>query len=568
MVEGWGLPEGVLAILVVAWSIEFIKLPMERFDRWGTFGFDLGIYDQGTWLLSRFKDPFVTIRGLELFGHHANIFLLLLAPFYWLGAGPIFLLVVQVLAQASGAIAVFLLARDLLRSKWAGVALGGRAAPQPHLPVAHVGVLPSRRGRDRSAAVRVLGGAEQTLAAGSPSPRCSPSSARRTSRSRSRCSASSIVVRGDRTTGRDRRRASTAYFFFATRVLIPGQNGIGPFYDSFFGDLGKSPTEVAFNSVRHPTKTWDLANEKDRKNWYFNMFAPVGVRPAPRPPRARGRGGDDLHQHRLVVPVHARLPVPLLGDRGRRLRGGDGRGDRVDLEPGQAAHRHPGGDAVGGARRGGRRELHAGLRPRTPQHYKDGTWPRGSIPTGCDPGRGREVGAGQASASVAYNIDTHMTHRAADLRVPGAVVQHQLGRARRAPRRSRRRCSTWCSTDADQRPAGQGAALADLLSGEFRIVSESSRASWSWPSGCTRRPDPAATNPPEGECFARPSLNRFQPESASGRPERSRLGMHAAVDGGRVADLLASSGSTGRTSRPAALPPPASGAARLQPRPA
>ena len=87
MVRAWGLPEAVLAALVTLWSAEFIRLPMLRFDKFGTFGFDLGIYDQGTWLLSRGKDPFVTIRGLELFGHHANIFLLLLVPFYWLGRG-------------------------------------------------------------------------------------------------------------------------------------------------------------------------------------------------------------------------------------------------------------------------------------------------------------------------------------------------------------------------------------------------------------------------------------------------------------------------------------------------
>jgi hypothetical protein len=40
--------------------------------RSGTFGFDLGIFDQGVWLLSRFRDSFVTIRGLPLFGDHTS----------------------------------------------------------------------------------------------------------------------------------------------------------------------------------------------------------------------------------------------------------------------------------------------------------------------------------------------------------------------------------------------------------------------------------------------------------------------------------------------------------------
>ena len=61
------------------WSSEFIRLSMLRYDRFHTFGFDLGIYDQGIWLLSRAKDPFVTIRGLEFFGHHTNIALVVRA---------------------------------------------------------------------------------------------------------------------------------------------------------------------------------------------------------------------------------------------------------------------------------------------------------------------------------------------------------------------------------------------------------------------------------------------------------------------------------------------------------
>src|SRR5438552_15178235 len=48
-----------------------------------------------------------------------------------MGAGPILLLVVQVLAQASGAIAIFLLARDLLHSRWAGVALAASLLLNP-----------------------------------------------------------------------------------------------------------------------------------------------------------------------------------------------------------------------------------------------------------------------------------------------------------------------------------------------------------------------------------------------------------------------------------------------------
>src|SRR5829696_6033473 len=102
----------VLGTMVVVWSLVFIYLGFQRHDRFGTYGFDLGIYDQAIWLLSRFETPFITLRGLNFWGTHANPILVLFVPFYWLGAGPHFLLVVQVASQALGAVAVFLLARD------------------------------------------------------------------------------------------------------------------------------------------------------------------------------------------------------------------------------------------------------------------------------------------------------------------------------------------------------------------------------------------------------------------------------------------------------------------------
>ena len=535
---------------------------MERFDRWGTFGFDLGIYDQGTWLLSRFKDPFVTIRGLELFGHHANIFLLLLVPFYWLGAGPIFLLVVQVLAQASGAIAVFLLARDLLRSKWAGVVLAAALLLNPtyqwltweffHPDAVAIGPLlfaywaaRSKRWRWFTVAAILAVVCKEDLAIA--------------------IAILGIIVafRGDRRRGAIVAALSTAYFFFATRVLIPGQNGIGPFYDSFFGDLGKSPTEVAFNSVRHPTKTWDLANEKDRKNWYFNMFAPWAFVPL-LDLRALAVAGGAIfinivssfpytrdyrfHYSAIVVAGCAVATVEAIAWISNRAK------QRI---PTQVAMLSAVLTAAVVA------SFALGCAQYS-KHYKDGTWPGDSEPEGCDPGRGREVGpepgVGQRGLQHGHAHDPP----ARRVRVPGPVVQHQLGRARRAPRRPGNGAVPRARPDADQRPAGQGAPGGSAV----RRVPDRVRELGDLVVAKRVRPParPRGENPPEGSCFARPSLNRFQP-NLQAAPERSDSAC-AGVDGVRVADLLASSGSTGRISRPAASPPPASGATRLQPRPA
>src|SRR5437764_8505371 len=111
-----------LAGLVVLWSVTFFVLGKIRHDRFGTFSFDLGTYDQGVWLLAHFR-MFDTVRGLNILGHHMNLVLLVLAPFYRLGAGPEFLLAVQVAAQASGAMAIYLLARHRLAARWLAVVL-------------------------------------------------------------------------------------------------------------------------------------------------------------------------------------------------------------------------------------------------------------------------------------------------------------------------------------------------------------------------------------------------------------------------------------------------------------
>jgi hypothetical protein len=55
-----------LAAMITLFVGTFVWLAWLTHARFGTFGFDLGIFDQGVWLLSRFRDPFVTIRGLSL----------------------------------------------------------------------------------------------------------------------------------------------------------------------------------------------------------------------------------------------------------------------------------------------------------------------------------------------------------------------------------------------------------------------------------------------------------------------------------------------------------------------
>ena len=207
-----------------------------------------------------------------------NPILLAFVPFYWLGAGPLFLLSVQVLVQASGAIAVYLLARDRIHDRWLAVAL---------------------------AAVLLLNPTYQFLTweffhpdALAIAPLLFAYWAARTERWRwfvvfavvaAACKEDValvlaimgvlIALRGRRKIGLIVVAASIAWYTFATRVVIPLSNGIGPFYDTFFGDLGKNPIEVGAHLATHPREAVDLATESDRVSYYEMMFAPVAFLP-------------------------------------------------------------------------------------------------------------------------------------------------------------------------------------------------------------------------------------------------------------------------------------------------
>lgn len=268
----------VLALMVVGWAVLFFVLCKLRHDRFATFAFDLGTYDQAVWLLAHGK-MFDTVRGLDVLGHHMNLVLLVLAPFYRLGAGVEFLLLVQIASQASGAVAIYLLARDRLADRWLAVVMAGVLLLNPtyqflaweyfHPDTLAIAPLlfaywAARAHRWRwfavAAVLAVLCKEDVALA---------------------------IAAMGVLIAWKEKRRigiitavAATLWWLLATRVLIgfwlDGQN---PFYDTFFGDLGDSFGEVLVNIVLRPGTTFDLATRTDRLEYYQMMLTPVAFLP-------------------------------------------------------------------------------------------------------------------------------------------------------------------------------------------------------------------------------------------------------------------------------------------------
>ena len=110
-VNGWTW--GVIA-MSCAHAIWMSWLQVDMHRGLGTFAYDVGLYDQGVWLLSRGHSPFVTLMGRNLFGDHASLILLFLVPLFWVIPGTSTLLVVQAIVIAAGAIPIYLFARRFL----------------------------------------------------------------------------------------------------------------------------------------------------------------------------------------------------------------------------------------------------------------------------------------------------------------------------------------------------------------------------------------------------------------------------------------------------------------------
>ena len=69
---------GVLLVLVAGYAVFYGMWSVRKYHAYHAPAFDMGIFDQGVWLLSRFKEPFVTILGLNLFGDHTVFIMALL----------------------------------------------------------------------------------------------------------------------------------------------------------------------------------------------------------------------------------------------------------------------------------------------------------------------------------------------------------------------------------------------------------------------------------------------------------------------------------------------------------
>ncbi len=273
---------------VAIFTLVFARLGVRRHDTFGTWAFDLGIYDQGFWLVSRGKS-FITVRGIDFWGHHINLIALAFAPFYWLGAGPSFLITVQAAALGAGAIPTYLLARDRIGNEWTGLVFA--VVYLLYAPVQWIAwanfhpealvVTPllfawwfATRRQWRAffiAIVIALSTREDTALA--------------------------VLVMGVVlwwmmwNSNRDDRRSQymalgaaalgVAWYVVCTRIVIPAFNqGQQPFYIGYFyGSYGSDTFEIAETIISRPDRVVSDATQPDRLRFYRDLLLPWGGLP-------------------------------------------------------------------------------------------------------------------------------------------------------------------------------------------------------------------------------------------------------------------------------------------------
>lgn len=102
----------------VALGVLFAALGMIRYANWWAGAIDLGVFDQGIWLMSRGLAPEVTINGRNLFADHLSPIVVLFVPLYRVFATPYWLLGAQGLALGATVLPLRAFARDVGAPPW------------------------------------------------------------------------------------------------------------------------------------------------------------------------------------------------------------------------------------------------------------------------------------------------------------------------------------------------------------------------------------------------------------------------------------------------------------------
>lgn len=114
--------EIILSLLIGSYIILFSYLSIHRYLSLNSYYFDLGIMDQVVYNTSKGRFLEMTNqdfnKNMSRFAVHFDPILALMVPFYWIYSGPETLLIIQTVILGLGALAVYLIAKNILKNKF------------------------------------------------------------------------------------------------------------------------------------------------------------------------------------------------------------------------------------------------------------------------------------------------------------------------------------------------------------------------------------------------------------------------------------------------------------------
>ena len=276
----WSFPDPAalaLTALATAWVVVFSVLVVRRHNGFSDFGFDMGIYEQAVWLLAHGRG-FMTVRGLPVFGHHGTFVLALFAPASWLGAGPNFLNVTQVVVLALGVVPLYQLARERHLPSWVAAVVGAALLLHPGVQFfswelfhpetiaitpllcaylcsvrkswrwfAFWAVLTVSCKEDLAIAVVVFG--------------------------------LLIAFRGDRRRGLAIAALAAVWFVLISQVLIPLVSGHPAAYEGLYSGVGGSPDGIVRTAFDDPGNITGRIFSSESADFAWRLVAPFGLVP-------------------------------------------------------------------------------------------------------------------------------------------------------------------------------------------------------------------------------------------------------------------------------------------------
>lgn len=272
--------ETLLGALMMIYIAYYLTASILRYQNFYAGRFDLGNMDQTVWntlhgRIFQLTDPDGTAMVSRL-SIHADFILILLSPFYAIWSDPRMLLIIQTIILACGAVFIFLISKEVLKSKNIAVVLSLIYLANPAIGFTNLFDFHAV-----TLATTFLLGAWYFLIKRKYVWHIIFLLFAALTKEQLWITAALFglyicFIDKKRILGLTITLISSIIFWFVFFIAIPTLHGGQHFALSYYSDFGSSPSSVIKNIFLSPNKTISLILQHDRVNYLHQLFSPLG----------------------------------------------------------------------------------------------------------------------------------------------------------------------------------------------------------------------------------------------------------------------------------------------------